>query len=206
MATIGYAGLPVPEGGDAPVGPGALADLATVIDSHLWQHVADLAERNSVYAGAPVHTVVTAENGSVWVKTNSAANTWATVWEPTPAWRTLPLASGFQAGQNTPQIRLIGTRVHMRGRIIRTDGGLIVGTNGIQVATVPADCKPQHVATSTAFFSMSGDPLVGAGRVEAWSDDETVPRALTFWSQDGAQDGGTVGTPWIDISGSYWID
>ncbi|MGW2090372.1 hypothetical protein ACWCQ6_36405, partial [Streptomyces sp. NPDC001880] len=131
MATIGYAGLPVPEGGDAPVGPGALADLATVIDPHLWQHVADVAERNSLYAGAPVHTVVTAVNGSVWVKTSAAANVWATIWEPTPAWRTLPLASGFQAGQNTPQIRLIGTRVHMRGRIIRTDGGLIVGTNGI---------------------------------------------------------------------------
>lgn len=42
--------------------------------------------------------------------------------------------------------------------------------------------------------------------MESHSNDQAIPGALIFWSQDGAQDGGTVGTGWIDISGSYSID
>ena len=44
MATIGYAGLPIPGGGDSPTTPGHLADLAEAIDPHLWQHVTNLAD------------------------------------------------------------------------------------------------------------------------------------------------------------------
>lgn len=206
MATIGYAGLPVPGGGDAPATPGALAALATALDPHLVQHVTDLADRTATLSGAPVGTIAVAADGTTWAKTDASTDTWATLWEPEPAWRTLPLASGYSAGQTTPQIKRRGVQVFTRGRIARTDGTNIVGTNGVQLASVPDDCKPAQLATSGAYFSLTGDPVVGAGRAEVWSDNETTPAALVFYSQDGAQDGGTVGTPWVDISGSYFLD
>ncbi|MFF7365610.1 hypothetical protein [Streptomyces sp. NPDC008125] len=206
MAVFGHAELPVPGGGDAPVGPGALAELAAAIDPHLVHHVANMAERDAEFATAPVHTVVTAADGTVWAKT-STDNVWATWWEPDPAWRPVPLLAAFTADTIPPQIRRIGSRVYTRGRIVRADGGLIVGTNGIQIGTLPNDCRPAHaVATATAFFSMGGDPLVGTGRMEAYSNEVSPQGGYFFWSQDGAQDGGTVGTPWIDISGAFWID
>lgn len=98
-----------------------------------------------------MHTVVTAADGTVWKKT-ATSNTWVTWWEPEPAWRPLPLLSAFQAGQVFPEIKRVGGRVRLRGRIARTDGTAIIGTNGIQVATVPTDCRPpSQIATSTAF-------------------------------------------------------
>lgn len=205
MATIGYAELPVPGGGDAPTWPAALADLAAAIDPHLVQHVADLAERNAELAGAPVHTVAAAADGTVWKKT-STGNTWVTWWEPRAAWRPLSLASGYQANTLAPQVSIRTGQVHLRGRLARIDGGLIVGTNSIQIATVPTDCIPQQVATSSAYYSLTGDPVVGAGRCEVQPVGGSPAGALTFWSQDGAQDGGTVGCAWVDISGSYWLD
>lgn len=206
MATIGYAGLPVPGGGDAPVGPGQLADLATAIDPHLWQHADDQADRDSLYSAAPAQTVVVALDGTVWVKVSSVANTWITVWEPVPAWRTLSLNAAFEAGSTIPQVRRIGNQVFLRGRAERVDGQVIVGTNGIEIATVPDDCKPSQQATASAFYSLTGTPLIGAGRSEIYSDIDPNPAKLYFFSQDGAQDAGAVGCVWVDLSGSYWID
>ncbi|MEV8394840.1 MULTISPECIES: hypothetical protein [unclassified Streptomyces] len=206
MATFGYAGLPAPGGGDAPTGNGQLAELALAVDPHLWQHVEDLADRNATLSGAPTRTVAIALDGTVWAKTSSAANTWVTIWEPPPAWRTLPLSSGYEAGTTVPQIKVVGRQAFTRGRVVRTDGTLIVGTDGVQVATVPGDCIPEQLSTVSAFFSLTGPPLIGVGRSEVLSRNESAPGALRFFSQDGAQDGGTVGATWVDLAGYYWLD
>jgi hypothetical protein len=206
LATIGYANLPVPGGGDAPDGPPALADLATALDPHLVQHVDDLADRTATLSAAPVWTVAVARDGTTWVKTAADSDTWTTIWEPVPAWRPITLATGFQTNTLTPQVRVYNGQVYTRGRIAKVDGTVIDGTNGITLATVPDDCLPDDIVTGSAFFSLTGDPLIGAGRFEVRPLDNPDVGDLVFYSQDGAQDGGTVGPLWVDISSSYWLN
>ncbi|MDX2528065.1 hypothetical protein [Streptomyces europaeiscabiei] len=208
MPTIGFAELPVPAGADAPTIVDALADLATTLDPHLVQHVEDLADRNSTLSSAPQHTVAVAEDGTTWVKTESGSNTWITVWEPLPAWQNVTLTSGYQvSGGYTPQARLIGSQVFLRGRIERVDG-LVIPTNGVKVGTVPTACTPQEqVGAYAGTCSLAGDVVIGVGKLEVLETDtsSTLGDAgdITWWSQDGPV---AVGTPWIAINGTYWID
>lgn len=208
MPTIGNAELPVPAGADAPTIVDALADLATALDPHLVQHVEDLADRNSTLSSAPQHTVAVAEDGTTWVKTESGSNTWITVWEPLPAWQNVTLTSGYQvSGGYTPQARLIGSQVFLRGRIERVDG-LVIPTNGVKVGTVPTACTPQEqVGAYAGTCSLAGDVVIGVGKLEVLETDtsSTLGDAgdITWWSQDGPV---AVGTPWIAINGAYWID
>lgn len=207
MATVGYAQLPVPGGGDAPAGPGSLFALGGAIDPHLVQHVADQAERDATYAAAPLHTVVSAENGSLWIKTSASTNVWATIYEPVPAWRPVELLTGYQADTYTPQVRRIGNQVWLRGRISRVDG-TVIPNNGVAIAVVPDDCIPQEqVGPYAATSSLAGDVLIGVGKLEVLDADSGSslgdPGTVTWWSQDGAT---ALGTPWVNISGSYWID
>ncbi|GGX01856.1 hypothetical protein [Streptomyces chryseus] len=194
MAEIGYAQLPVPGGGDAPVGPGNLAALATAIDPHLVHHATNLADRNSRFATAPVHTLVSAENGALWKKTSSTTNTWITVVEPVAAWRPIALASGFtSSGGYTPGYRIDRGQVHMRGRIERINPLLVMdGGSGLTLAAVPSDAVPDQLSTWAGCQSMTGDPITGVCRMEAATN-------IVFWSQDG------TGAAWVDISGSYWL-
>lgn len=203
MATVGYAELPIPGGGDAPVGPGALAELALAIDPHLVQHVVDQAERDAQYAAAPLHTLVSAENGSLWLKTSATANTWAVISEPLAAWRPITLASGYTAGQTTPEVRIDRGQVHLRGRIEKTDG-TVIPIGGTKLATVPDDCIPDELSSWAAGQSVTGDPMTAVGRCEVFSPDQDANSlggrgSLVWYSQDG------TGTPWVDISGSYWL-
>ncbi|MEW1867052.1 hypothetical protein AB0420_02440 [Streptomyces caelestis] len=204
MATIGYAELPVPGGGDAPVGPAALAALAEAVDPHLPQHVADRAERDEQYAAAPLHTLVSAEDGSLWIKTSDDANTWATIHEPLQAWRPITLASGYTAGEFRPEARREGNRVHLRGRIQRTDGANVPPA-GVKVGDVPSDCRPATYGMWGGGASLTGDPITGVGRVEVLGTASSTSLggagSIVWFSQDG-----TTGVPWIDISGSYWTD
>ncbi|MDX3044065.1 hypothetical protein PV383_43935 [Streptomyces caniscabiei] len=208
MATIGYAELPVPAGASAPSVVAALADLATVVDPHLVQHVNDLAERDSTLSTAPQHTLAIAADGTTWIKTDGGTNTWATVWEPLPDWQNVTLASGYQSsGGYTPQARLEGKKVSLRGRIERVDGTVIVN-NGAKVGAVPTSCIPQvQVGSFPATCSLAGDVVIGTGKVEVLevgtSSTLGVAGDITWWSQDGPTAGGT---PWIAINGSYWID
>jgi hypothetical protein len=207
VATVGYAQLPVPGGGDAPAGPGNLYELAEAIDPHLVQHVADQAERDAEFATAPLHTVVAAENGSLWIKTDAGTNTWATIYEPVPAWRPVELLTGYQEDGFTPQVRRIGNQVWLRGRLSRIDG-TVIPTNGVAVATVPDDCIPQEqLGAYAATSSLAGDVVIGVGKLEVLNVGTASslgdPGTITWWSQDGAT---AAGTPWINISGSYWID
>ncbi|MZF56954.1 hypothetical protein GTX53_24500 [Streptomyces sp. SID5594] len=206
MATIGNADLPVPGGGDAPTWPGALAALAAAIDPHLVQHVADLAERNETYAEAPLHTLVSAEDGSLWIKTSAVDNVWATIHEPLPAWRPISLAGGYAAGDPTPQVLLVGQQVHLRGRIIKNDGSTFA-LNGVKIADVPADCRPAQPGNWSGGASLAGDPMTGVGRMEVLGNSSSSSLgssgALLWFSQDGTQAGG-LGAAWVDISGSYW--
>ncbi|MFF1498716.1 hypothetical protein ACFVZR_02265 [Streptomyces sp. NPDC058316] len=188
----GYAGWPIPSGGDAPVGPGQLAAIAAAIDPHLQQHAVDLADRNERYAGAPARTLVTAANGATWVKVSSTANTWVTLWEPEPAWKPLPLASGMSPGGNTPEYKIVGRQVHMRGRVVRSDDTLLVG-NSQALAPTPPDARPKQLCSWAGGQSLTGDPVTGVCRIECAT-------SVVWWSQDGS------GSPWVDISGSYWLD
>ncbi|MFJ8883598.1 hypothetical protein ACIRJR_09310 [Streptomyces sp. NPDC102402] len=203
MATIGYAQLPVPGGGDAPTWPAALAELATAIDPHLWQHVTNKAQRDSLYAGAPVGTAVTAANGSLWIKTVTAGNTWATIYEPVEAWRAVTPASGYQGGEFAPLVRRIGMQVHLQGRLQRVDG-TVFPISGIKIGSVPADCKPAKYGQWAGGASLTGDAAIGVGRMEvlglASSTSVGVAGDIIWYSQDG------TGVPWVDLSGSYWLD
>ncbi|WP_031095471.1 hypothetical protein [Streptomyces sp. NRRL S-15] len=203
MATIGYAQLPVPGGGDAPTWPAALAELATAIDPHLWQHVTNKAQRDTLYSGAPVNTAVLAANGSVWVKTSATANTWATVWEPLEAWRAVTPASGYQGGEFAPVCRIDRGRVHLRGRLTRVDG-TVFPTSGVKIGSVPADCKPAAYGSWAGGASLSGDPAVGVGRLEVLGLQSSTSLGgvgdIIWYSQDG------TGVPWVDLSGYYWLD
>ncbi|WP_405960620.1 hypothetical protein OG235_24820 [Streptomyces sp. NBC_00024] len=208
MPTIGYAELPVPAGADAPDVVGALAALATTLDPHLVQHVTDLADRNSTLSTAPQHTVAVADDGTTWIKTDSGSNTWVTVWEPLPVWQNVTLASGYQSSAGyTPQARLIGKQVSLRGRIERTDGQ-VIANNGVMVGTVPTACIPQEqVGAYAGTCSLAGDVVIGVGKLEVLETgtSSTLGDAgdITWWSQDGPT---ATGTPWIAINGEYWID
>lgn len=207
MATIGYADLPIPAGGDVPEVPGAIADLATAIDPHLVQHVTNLADRNSTLSGAPQHTVAIAGDGTTWVKTDSGSNTWVTVWEPLPAWQDVTLAAGYQEDTYTPQARRIGKQVFLRGRIARTDSA-VIPNGGIKIASVPTGCIPQgQIGAYAATSSLAGSVVIGTGKLEVLDVDTASslgdPGSILWWSQDGPTESGT---PWVNISGSYWID
>jgi hypothetical protein len=209
VATIGYAELPIPGGGDGPTVPGHLAELAEAIDPHLWQHVTDLADRNTRFSAAPVWTVAVAANGTTWVKT-STSNVWATLWEPLQDWQALTLATGYEAGQTLPEGRICNGQVHLRGTIQRIDGQLI-SSNGTKLATVPTALIPSQIARYAAPSSMTGDAMVGTCRMEVYSPDQDGNAigsrgSVVVWSQDGQQDSGVAGLAWVDISGSYWLD
>ncbi|WP_329151201.1 hypothetical protein OIU91_28325 [Streptomyces sp. NBC_01456] len=207
MATVGYSKIRIPGGGDAPVGPGALMEMGADIDPHLLQHVADRAERDALYTDAPLHTAVTAEDGSLWLKTSATSNVWATVYEPDPAWRPLGLVSGYTGDTYTPEVRRIGSRVWLRGRIARTDG-TVIPQNGIGIGKVPDDCIPQEqIGAYAATSSLQGDVVIGVGKLEVLDVGTASslgdPGTVLWWSQDGPT---AAGTPWVNISGSYWID
>ncbi|MGV4890420.1 hypothetical protein ACSR0Z_28150 [Streptomyces viridosporus] len=210
MATIGYAALPVPGGGDSPTTPGHLADLAAAIDPRLWQHVTNLADRDTRLSGAPARTVAVASNGTTWVKTSSSTNTWITIWEPLPAWQPITLASGYVAGETTPQLRIWQGRVWTRGRIARADGTLLPAA-GVRLGSVPNAAIPAQLGAWAGTSSLTGDAMTGTGRVEVFSADQNGNAlgnqgSLVWYSQDGMQDGGTPGVFWADISGFYWLD
>ncbi|MFF2651463.1 hypothetical protein [Streptomyces sp. NPDC058045] len=207
MATIGYAQLPVPAGGDSPTVPAHLAHLADALDPHLVQHVQNLADRTARLANAPLQTLAIAADGTTWIKTSADTDTWITLYEPLETWRTLTLAAGHESASPTPQIRREGRQVHLRGRVQRTDGGLIGTTNSAVLANVPSDCIPKQLAAFAGGSSITGDPMTGVCRVEITSPSQAVGAGLVqMYSQDGSQGGGTIGTQWVDISGSYWLD
>lgn len=210
MATIGYAGLPVPGGGDSPTTPSHLAELAEAIDPHLWQPVNNLADRDARLSAAPVQTVAVSPDGTTWVKTSGVSNIWATIWEPFPAWAAITLASGFEAGQTDPEYRIDRGKVHLRGRIQRTDGQLIASA-GVKLGTVPTAAIPAQISSFAGGASITGDAMTGVCRIEIFSPDQDANAlggrgSLIVYSQDGSQDAGTPGLMWVDISGYYWLD
>jgi hypothetical protein len=210
LATIGYAGLPIPGGGDSPTTPAHLAELAEAIDPHLWQHVTNLADRDTRLSGAPVSTVALAPDGTTWVKVSSTTNTWVTHWEPLQGWQPITLASGYTAGETLPAIRIDRGHVYLRGRIGRTAGDLIP-PSGVKIASVPNAAIPVQLGCWAGCSSLVGDAMVGTGRIEVFSADQDGNvnggrGSLLWYSQDGGQDGGTPGVSWVDISGDYWLD
>lgn len=204
MPTLGYADLPVPAGGDGPTVPAHLAALAEAIDPHLRHDVADQAERDADFAGAPVHTLVTAANGTMWVKVDTD-NTWVTIWEPLPAWRPITLAAGLEEGDVQLGIRRTwDKRVSLKGRIRRTDATLITDPNAVNLGAVPSDCIPAGLRTWAGTCSAAGTTTDATGRMEilgaSTSSSYGESGDLLWWYQ------GTDGTGWVDISGDYWMD
>lgn len=202
MATIGYANLPVPAGGDGPTVPAAVAALAAALDPHLVQYATDQADRDAKFADAPAQTFVIALDGSVWIKTSSSANTWFTAAAPEPPWSALTIATGFTVYNDPPQYKIIGTRVWLRGSVMPSSGGNIP-LAGVQIASVPGSAIPQQVGRIGGTASLTGDASTGTGRVEVLgfnNGSSNGPGAVMWYSQDGS------GVPWCDISGSYAID
>ncbi|MCX4450723.1 hypothetical protein [Streptomyces sp. NBC_01789] len=205
MATVGRAGLPIPNGGDAPVGPGALAALAEAIDPHLMQHVTDKAQRDSLFGDAPLHTAVTAEDGSLWVKTSASTSTWATIYEPLPSWRPITLKSGMVEGDVQLGVRRRqGVRVSLKGRIAKADGTNINEAFAANLGAVPSDCIPSGLRGFPALCSLGGATIQAVGRLEVIGSNTSsaygVAGDLIWWFQDPA------GTAWVDITGDYWMD
>ncbi|MCX4661508.1 hypothetical protein [Streptomyces uncialis] len=199
---LGYALLPVPGGGQAPAVPGDLAALALALDPHLVQHCVDQADRDARYSTAPLHTVVTAETGALWIKTSAVTSTWATVWEPTPAWRPVVPAAGIsQSGETPMSVRRIGNHIYLQGRCDRADGLNITG-EPVNVGRVPADCVPVDLRTYSAACSLGGTTIQAAGRMEVLGTTSSSPSGtagdLLWWYQ------GEGGAPWVDVSGNYW--
>nr|WP_173294448.1 hypothetical protein [Streptomyces sp. FR1] len=206
MANLGYAELPVPAGGQSPTVPAHLAALAEAIDPHLRQTATDLADRTTKYATAPAHTLVTANDGTMWLKTSSVSDTWVTIWEPLPTWdRTLTLASGFQEGDVEIGLMIVdsGRKVELKGRIEKTDATKITNPNAVNLGSVPNDCIPPELRTWPGCCSMAGTTTDAAGRLEVLGDSTTSAYGSTgdllWWYQ------GTDGTDWVDISGYYWL-
>ncbi|AQW55303.1 hypothetical protein ACIQPP_05640 [Streptomyces violaceusniger] len=204
MATIGRANLPVPAGGNSPTVPADIAALAEAVDPHLRHTVTNKAQRDTLFADAPAHTLVTADDGSMWLKVSSTSNTWVSIYEAPEAWRPLPLASGFTAGEQAPEIRRIGTHVWMRGRVQRVDGAVIFNLSATKIAQVPADCVPLALASGAAGQSVVGDPVTGVGRIEVlatgWERPEGGAGSVLWYSQDG------TGSTWVGCDLEYWID
>lgn len=207
MPTIGYEELPVPAGGDGPDVPAALAALATAIDPRLVHDVTNLADRNSRFSTAPQHTLAVAADGTMWLKTDSGSNTWATIWEPLPSWQSVTPATGYEHGAYPAQARLVGTQVFLRGRLQRIDG-TVIPNDGVKIGDVPTAMIPQEqIGSMAAQSSLTGDVVIGVGKLEVLDVDTAnalgAPGSILYWSQDGTTAGGT---PWVNISGSYWID
>lgn len=204
MATVGFADLPVPGGGDAPAGPGEFAALALAVDRGLIQHVADKAERDSVYAEAPLHTAVSAEDGSLWIKTAAATSTWATVYEPVPAWRPFNLAAGMVTGNVQLGVRRMGALVHIKGQIAKEDGKPLNAAYAVNLGTVPSDCVPTGLRTYPASCSLGGDTIQAVGRIDVLGSNTSSSYGtagdLLWWLQDPA------GTQYVDVTGLYWMD
>lgn len=136
MATIGYADLPVPGGGDGPLGPAALAALATALDPRLVHRVGDQADRDEEFADAPPGTLVIAADGTAWWR---AASTWVTLYEPVPAWRGITLKAGYeQNAVNLGVRRTQGTFVSLKGRVNATSGNINSPDAAINIGSVPA--------------------------------------------------------------------
>lgn len=210
MTSIGYAAIPVPPGGVGPDVPADLAAMATALDPHLVQTVTDSAARDTLLSGAPQHTVAVAADGTTWIKTSDTDNTWVTVWQPVPSWQTLPVATGCEAGQTTPQVRIVGQQVFLRGRVAKIDGTLMNGAPGFKLASMVTDAIPSQLASYPGGASITGDAMTGVCRIEIYSPSDSSGGFgvgdVIFYSQDGIQDSGTVGMAWVDISGSYWLD
>lgn len=206
MATIGYAGLPVPAGGDGPDVPADIAELATALDPHLVQHASDEADRDSKYSTAPVQTLVIAEDGTSWIKLSSSSNTWATLYEPLQGWQpVITLKSGFEEGVVELGARVKdGTHVYLKGRIQRTDGTLITDPNAVNLGSISSDLIPTELRTISASCSMAGTTTDATGRLEILDANTSSAYGsagdILWWYQ------GTDGTSWVDISGDYWID
>ncbi|MEV8396239.1 hypothetical protein ACFVAF_34545 [Streptomyces sp. NPDC057596] len=194
MPTIGKANLPIPAGADGPTVPAHLAALAEAIDPHLVQHVTDQAERDTLYASAPLHTLVTAENGSVWIKTSAKENVWATLYEPLPPWKPLALWAGVNASSGfVAEYRVYRGRAWLRGRVERADGNLWIG-DGPTIAATPAAALPTSLRSWVGATSLGDQIKVGTCRLEA------TPTSIIWRSKEAN------GTPWVDITGSYWLD
>ncbi|WP_078965771.1 hypothetical protein [Streptomyces aureocirculatus] len=204
--TIGFAELPVPVGGDSPTIPADIAELASALDPHLVQHAADQADRDAQYSVAPAQTLVIAADGTTWIKTSSVSNTWATVHTPLQAWQsTFTPATGLEEGITDVGLRLVdGVHVYIKGRLQRTDGQNLQDANAVNLGAVPSNLKPTELRTWAGTCSMAGTTTLATGRLELL-DDATVsaygdPGDLLWWYQ------GVDGTPWVDITGDYWLD
>lgn len=199
---IGRAQLPVPGGGQAPTMPGDMAAFALAVDKRLVHPVDDAADRDANFGDADPGTVTVSLAGTVWVKV--ADGTWITAHEEPEAWRNLPLPAGYVGGEESPKIRRVGKQVWMRGRVERTDGGLITSSGDIKIAQVPDDCIPKALASGGAGMTLLGDPVIGLGRVEVlphgWEKPAGGPGSVIWYSQD------PPGSAWVGVDLTYWID
>jgi len=196
----GYAGLPVWEGLDAPDWPSYTAQLVAATDPHLVQHVADINERNTRLADAPVGTLaVKTTDGTAWFKADSG---WVTWWEPIETWRTVTLDAQYSV-QTACQVRRIGNLVYLRGRANHNDNNIPL--NGSKVGTVPSDCIPTQIATGVVGLSLVGTNEVSAARLEVYGTSNTTslggPGTISVWLGVGQEN-----VPWTSLNCIYWLD
>jgi hypothetical protein len=196
----GYASIPVWEGLDAPDWASYTAQLADALDPHLLQFVADLAERNTRLADAPVGTVaIKTPDGTVWCKADTG---WVTWWEPLETWRTLTLDAQYSV-QTPCQVRRVGNVAYLRGRANHDDNNIPL--NGSKVATVPSDCIPTQICTQVIGLSLVGTNEVSAARLEVYGASNSTslggPGTVSIWLGVGQEN-----VPWTALDCYYWLD
>jgi len=122
-------------------------------------------------------------------------------------WRTLSLRSGVRGYQNNsvdwlPKIRRIGSQVFVRGRMELTSGANFPASANTPVITLPSDCIPL-VGADLAGVSTSGGGQEGFARFQVnTSSRSTNPGTISLFTGSGPN----PETPWIGITGSYWVD
>jgi hypothetical protein len=96
-----------------------------------------------------------------------------------------------------PQVRRMGSHVHIRGRMELTAGGNFTVTSGFAILTLPSDCVPSRgIDLDGTSTTGSGQPGFARFQIDASNSQ------VKLWLGTGPN----PATAWVGIQGSYWVD
>lgn len=120
MPETSSSGLPYPAMDDAPNIPADMQALAERADARLVLRADDESDRNSRYPDPEPGMLVVGGNEYVWIA--DKRGNWHVIHEPLTDWVEMTLESGIEGShEQSPQARMIGKQVHIRGAVKRKD-------------------------------------------------------------------------------------